>query len=55
MDEETKQGSGCFEMYKLTEANGKTSFTPEVDAVEKYIIHINTTYPLTLQEFQKIN
>jgi len=55
MDEETKQWSGCFEIYKLTETNGKTIVTAEVDTVEKYINHMNSTYPLALQELKRIS
>ncbi|MDR6967027.1 uncharacterized protein YndB with AHSA1/START domain [Flavobacterium arsenatis] len=55
MDEETLQWSGCFEIYKLTEVEGKTHFKAEVDSLEKYVGHMNKTFPLALQELKRIS
>ena len=55
MNEETKQWAGCFEIYKLTEMEGKTNFKAEVDCLEKYVDYMNKTFPLALQELKRIS
>lgn len=55
LDEETKQWTGCFEIYKLTSSDGATTVTVEVDSLEKYINHMNNTFPLALQELKRIS
>lgn len=55
LDEKSKKWSGCFETYKLTEKEGKTLFKAEVDSLEQYINHMNTTFPLALKELKRIS
>ncbi len=54
MDEETEKWTGCFEIYKLKEENGKTNLTVEVDSVEKYADYMNQTFPKALEKLKEI-
>lgn len=54
MAEETKQWSGCFETYRLSQANGKTIVKAEVDCMAKYVAYMNTTFVLALEELKKL-
>jgi uncharacterized protein YndB with AHSA1/START domain len=55
VDAETEKWTGCFETYKLAANNGKTILTAEVDSLEQYADHMNTKFPLALQELKRIS
>ncbi len=55
LDVESERWTGSFEIYKLEEKDGTTTVTAEIDCVEKYISHMEKTFPLALQELKKIS
>ncbi|MEC4004721.1 SRPBCC family protein [Flavobacterium sp. SUN052] len=55
IDAETEKWTGCFEIYKLKEVEGKTTVTAEIDCMPEYINYMNEKFPLALQELKKIS
>jgi uncharacterized protein YndB with AHSA1/START domain len=55
IDAESEKWTGCFEVYKLKEKEGKTTVTAEIDCMSEYINYMNEKFPLALQELKKIS
>jgi len=55
IDEESEKWTGCFEVYKLKEKEGKTSVSAEIDCMPEYINYMNEKFPLALQELKKVS
>lgn len=55
IDEESEKWTGCFEVYKLKEKEGKTTVSAEIDCMPEYINYMNEKFPLALQELKKIS
>jgi uncharacterized protein YndB with AHSA1/START domain len=55
IDEESEKWTGCFEVYKLKEKEGKTIVSAEIDCMPEYINYMNEKFPLALQELKKIS
>src|SRR5690242_10514751 len=54
LDEETKKWSGGFENYTLTEVDGRTTLSVEVDSVEQYLDFFNEKFPVALQNVKEL-
>lgn len=55
LDDETKKWSDCYENYTLTEADGKTTLSVDVDALEQYLNFFNEKFPLALQSVKNLS
>jgi len=54
LDEETKKWSDCYENYRLTETENKTSLSVEVDALEQYLDFFKDKFPIALQNVKEL-
>lgn len=54
-DEISKSWSGATENYRLSEANGTTILTVEMDIVEEYLDYFNEKFPLALDLIKKLS
>jgi hypothetical protein len=55
IDEAAKQWSGCYENYSLTESDGITTLSVEVDSVEQYLDFFNEKFPAALQNVKELS
>ena len=53
-DETSKSWSGATENYHLSEANGITTLTVEMDIVEEYSAYFNEKFPLALSTIKEL-
>lgn len=54
-DEISKSWSGATENYRLSEANGITTLTVEIDIVKEYLDYFNEKFPLALDVVKKLS
>lgn len=54
LDAEAEKWTGSFESYKLSEENGVTNLTAEVDCVPEYIDYMNEKFPAALKKLKEI-
>lgn len=55
LDDETKKWSDCYENYTLTEADGKTTLSVDIDSLEQYLDFFNEKFPLALQNVKNLS
>jgi uncharacterized protein YndB with AHSA1/START domain len=54
VDEKTQSWSGSTEDYTLTETNGVTELTIEMDMMEDMLDYFNKTFPVALEQVKKL-
>jgi uncharacterized protein YndB with AHSA1/START domain len=55
LNEETKKWSGAFENYTLTENNGKTTLTVDIDVAGEFGDFFEKTFPAALQKVKDLS
>jgi uncharacterized protein YndB with AHSA1/START domain len=55
LDDETKKWSGNYENYILTENNGTTTLSVEIDAVEQYVDFFNEKMPIAMENVKNLS
>lgn len=54
LDDESRKWTGSMEIYKLTETEGTTNLTVEVDVVEEYQDYFLEKFPKALEQVQNL-
>lgn len=54
IDEKIQGWTNALESYQLKPLGNETELTVQVETVEEYVVHMNRTFPLALQELKKI-